>query len=289
MWRWLRRAVLLYAVIPYGSVVLIFTVFQRQLMYRPVVAYDLRIRNADLRATSGEDLKLTTTDGITICGWLLRCHRDDDASHHLPRLVLYFPGNAGNRSDRLPDLREFTASGFDVLIFDYRGFGDSAGAPSEASLIDDAHLIWHYACHDLGYAEQRIVIFGESLGGAVALSLWDGAETWASEQSPKPAALILNSTFASMPQTVAWHYPWFPFRYLLFDHWSSINRIPSVTVPVVVFHGTDDEFIPLQQGRELAAAGQAAQMIEIPGGTHNSIPMAQLRTELESIASRLDE
>jgi fermentation-respiration switch protein FrsA (DUF1100 family) len=130
------------------------------------------------------------------------------------------------------------------LIFDYRGYGDSTGTPTETSLTSDAKLVWKYACEGLQYKPEQIVIFGESLGGAVALSLWSDGET----NRAKPAKVILSSTFASMPQTVAWHYPAFPFQYLLLDHWPSIDRVSQVESPIAVFHGTADEMIPIAHG-----------------------------------------
>ena len=282
-WRRARRAVLLYVVVPYLAVVVIFAVFQRRLMYRPTVADNLRIAAIDRDGGSGTDVELKTADGSTLRGWLLYGgNRDSEGGGEAP-LLIYFPGNSLNRQERINDLREVAARGFDVLIFDYRGFGDSTGSPTEATLSADALLIWNYARDELGYDERRIVVFGESIGGAVALSLWSDENA----NPPQPAALILSSTFASMPQTVAWHYPWFPFQYLLLDRWPSIERIARVDVPVIVFHGTDDEFVPVAHGRALAEASERARFVEIPGGTHNEIPMMRLREELKAIIAGL--
>ena len=200
-------------------------------------------------------------------------------------LVIYFPGNAGNRHERIDDLREVAATGFDVLILDYRGFGDSTGSPSEWALTSDARQVWDFACEDLHYLPSQIVVFGESLGGAVALSLWSAEST----ESPQPAAVILNSTFTTMPDVVAWHYPLFPFRYLLMDRWRSVDRIPRVDPPIVVFHGTADDMVPVSQGRKLASQSPHARFIEIANGTHNNIPMRQLRDELKRIHVAIEQ
>ena len=200
-------------------------------------------------------------------------------------LVVYFPGNSLNRHERINDLREVTSCGFDVLIFDYRGLGDSSGSPSERKLTADAQFVWEYAWKELNYDVSRIVVFGESLGAAAALSLWSTE----SANSPKPAALILNSIFVSMPRTVAWHYPTFPFRFLLLDRWPSIDRIARVRVPIIVFHGTADDMVPVAHGRELAQASTGARFIEIPGGGHNDIPMYRLRAELERLRESMSE
>jgi pimeloyl-ACP methyl ester carboxylesterase len=235
-----RRAIVLYILLPYFGVTIIFAVLQRRLMYQPTVAESLSITDLGLDGDFGIDVELTTADGNTICGWLISGTGQQQQDRSKAALVLYFPGNSLNRYERIADLRAVAARGFDVLILDYRGFGDSTGSPTESALSADALLVWQYARENLGYDERRIVVFGESIGGAVALSMW--SETNASP--PQPAALILNSTFASMPQTVGWHYPLFPFQFLLLDRWPSIERIGRVQAPIIVFHGTDVKWFP---------------------------------------------
>ncbi|MFK7821270.1 MAG: alpha/beta hydrolase, partial [Planctomycetaceae bacterium] len=193
-----RRGFLLYALVPYLSVIVIFAVLQRRLMYRQTVAASLAIDDVGLSAEFGVDVELSTPDGNTIRGWLVS-GRDEQTLVDVKRpLVLYFPGHSLNRSERASDLQEVARRGFDVLIFDYRGFGDSTGSPTESAITADALLAWQYVIGTLGYEQSRVVIFGESLGGAVALSLWSDENP----TPPQPAALILNSTFASMSQVV---------------------------------------------------------------------------------------
>ena len=165
-------------------------------------------------------------------------------------LVIYFPGNSLNRSERIQDLREVADFGYDVLVFDYRGYGDSTGNPSESALTKDAKQIWKFARDELQYPENQITLFGESLGGAVALSLWSDS----SESNLQPRTVILSSTFASMSRTVHEHYPWFPFHYLVLDRWPSVDCIKNVKVPITIFHGTEDDFVSLAQARTLAKA-----------------------------------
>ncbi len=279
------RATVLYILVPYFAVTIIFAVCQRRLMYQPTVADRLSITDSGMGADFGIDVELMTDDGNTIRGWLINrigLHKQDGGN---TPLVLYFPGNSLNRYERINDLREVAACGFDVLIFDYRGFGDSTGSPTESTLSADALLVWRYARDTLGYNERRIVVFGESIGGAVALSMW--SET--NSPPPQPASLILNSTFASMPETVGWHYPLFPFRFLLLDRWPSTERIGRVDAPIIVFHGTDDKIVPVAHAQILAGASSTARFIEIPGGAHNEIPMLQLRTELDGIMATLQK
>jgi fermentation-respiration switch protein FrsA (DUF1100 family) len=281
--RRIARAIILYAVTPYLMVIAIFTVFQRQLMYRPTVASSLSVAAVGRPADFAIDVELTSADNTRLRGWLVHSadRQPDDGGQS--SLVLYFPGNSLNRLDRIQDLCEVASRGFDVLVFDYRGFGDSEGSPSESRLSADSLLIWKYACEDLGYDESRIIIFGESLGGAVALSLWSEANS----RPPQPAALILSSTFASMQQTVAWHYPFFPFQWLLLDRWPSSDRIGRVQSPIIVFHGTADDMIPIEQGQKLAQASSRSEFISIPGGGHNEVPVSLLCAKLELLHAAL--
>jgi hypothetical protein len=280
--RRIGRALFLYVVVPYLAVVLIFAVIQRRLMYRPTSADDLRAEAVRLDPKLVRDVQIETPDGATLRGWLLTAVRPD--SDERSPLVIYFPGNSLNRHERLTDLREVARSGFDVLIFDYRGYGDSTGSPSEGALTADAQRVWEFARDELQYTEDQIVIFGESLGGAVAILLWSSDVA----RHPQPAALILNSTFTSMSSVVAWQYPWFPFQYVLLDRWPSIERIGQVRSPVVVFHGDADEMAPVSQGKELAASAAEGQFVEIAGGGHNDIPIGRLRRELRRIRAVLD-
>lgn len=276
-WKRIRRAIVLYLLVPYLAVVVIFVVLQRKLIYRPTVADDLRVTTVGLEAEAVRDVQIQTPNGGKLNGWLMQQVGGKDTVER--PLVLYFSGNSLNRHERVNDLREVVRCGFDVLIFDYRGYGDSSGSPSEQHLTSDAMRIWNYACQDLDYKPGRIVIFGESLGGAVALSLWSSENT----NPPQPGALILNATFVSMPRTVAWLYPLFPFQYLLLDRWPSIERITRVTAPIVVFHGTEDDMVPVSHGRELAEAAADSRFIKIPGAGHNEIPLLRLCAELERL------
>lgn len=270
------RALWLYAAVPYLAVVLIFTTFQRKLMYRPTVAKDLSVSSVPLDPQQATDIVIETPDEVTLRGWLLKsAGTDNDAL-----LVVYFPGNSLNRHERLEDLREINRAGFDVLICDYRGYGDSGGMPSESALTDDARLVITKAL-ELGYAAENVVIFGESLGGAVALSLWSEPEF-----RIRPAALILSSTFHSMPETVGWHYPLFPFRFLLLDTWRSANWIGAVDCPITVYHGDRDTMTPIEHARRLAASAADSRFVKIPGGEHNQIPTRQLQVRLREIAGR---
>lgn len=284
----LARAFLIYVLVPYFSVTLIFVLLQRKLMYRPTTALSLKVAELKLDSSRIRDVQLKTADGTTLNGWLLlpqlnfqgfpiKSVGEQAMQSRAEQLVIYFPGNAQNRAHRRDDLEEIARCGFHVLIFDYRGYGDSSGCPSESGIVADAREIWRFAHKELGFRDEQIVLFGESLGGAVTLSLW-------SEESgdhPQPQAVLLSSTFASMPRTVACNYPCFLFQYLVLDEWRSIDRISRVKSPLRIFHGTSDKLIPIAEAQLLAfASGDASRLTEISGGEHNDIPMHLLRQEL---------
>ena len=293
--RWLLRFFLIYVATPWIVISIIFMLFQRKLLYRPTVADDLSVQQSSLPFDSVHDVELKTEDGSVLKGWHFqhskKHHSDDDLKEgeaaNVPHLLMiYFPGNSLNRKERLTDLLEMTHCGFDLLIFDYRGFGDSSGSPNESQLTGDAKRIWKFATETLGYSESKIVIFGESLGGAVAISLWD-SDSQKTSEFPRPAALVLSSTFASLRETVQWHYPYFLFQYCLWDTWNSIDIAPRVQVPVIVTHGTADAFVPIEQGKRLSEAFPNCEWIEVSDGEHNDIPMFVLRTKLKDIREKI--
>jgi fermentation-respiration switch protein FrsA (DUF1100 family) len=201
-------------------------------------------------------LKLRTVEGETLDGW----HVPAAATREKLGLVLFFHGNAGNIGHRLDYLRMFHDLGMATLIIDYRGYGRSSGTPSEEGSYLDAKAAWLHATKELGFAPDRIVIFGESLGGAVAAQLAEGH---------RPGALILASTFTSVPDLGAELYPWLPVRMLARIRYNTLARLPRINCPLLVVHSRSDDVIPFEHGRRLfEAAGTKKQFLEIDGG-HN--------------------
>lgn len=298
--RRLKRAVFIYAVVPYLTITVLAFLFQRQLMYHPTRATSLDVRTSGLNTDQVKDVSISVNDDVTLRGWHLlgrnvtRNPAEPDSDGHddsvTPAaaeaarsersLVIYFPGNAQNRLLRLPDLKEIQSCGADVLIFDYRGFGDSTGSPREVDMAADARAVWNFAKTELGFEDHQIILFGESLGGAVALSLWS-SET---EPALTPKVLILNSTFASMPRMAAVTYPYFPFRWMVIDQWPSFERIARVTCPIVQFHGDSDELVPLAEAEFLRSCARTSVEFQvIKGGTHNGLPTLPLRRAIKEL------
>jgi uncharacterized protein len=215
-----------------------------------------------------EDVRIRTQDGETLHAWYL-------TSPSSRGTILYCHGNAGNITDRKPAIEGLLALRFDVFIFDYRGFGESTGAPTEAGTYLDAEAAWSYLVQERHVAPERIVIWGRSLGGAVATYL-------ATKVSPK--ALVLESTFTSLPDLTDELY-WIPDKSWVAVKYPSLERIRNIRVPHFHAHSPDDDLIAYHHGRELfeASASPHKVFVEI-GGTHRSghLTEPQYREQLDS-------
>lgn len=282
------RFLLIYAMVPHLAITGFFATLQRWLIYHPARTTELKATSISLPGVKVDDVEIPIDAQLTLHGWRFQSAVSVPSDRRF--LVIYFGGNAGSRADRAIDCRDFTQIGCDVLLFDYRGYADNKGTPGEAHMAADARRVWAFAHDKLHFASKRIVIFGESLGGAVSTRL-------ASEQSiagDPPAALILNSTFSSLVETAAWHYPFLPVRLLLIDRFPSIDRIPSVTCPLLQFHGTADRIVPLEQGQRLfqaapnkASNGIEKQFVKVAGADHNMISVDQMQASIKKLLDRI--
>ncbi|HLD63367.1 MAG TPA: alpha/beta hydrolase, partial [Candidatus Peribacteraceae bacterium] len=200
-----------------------------------------------------EDIHLKTVDGIGLHGWYIPAAQ--------PRgTVLFLHGNAGNISHRLDSIEMFHRLGYSTLIFDYRGYGNSGGKPTEQGTYRDAEAAWRYLTEQRHIPSCRIVLFGESLGGAVA--------AWLAARE-KPAALVIASGFTSVPDLGQQLYPYLPVRWLARIRYDTREYLRAVTAPVLIAHSPEDDIIPFEHGRALfAAANPPKQFLELAGG-HN--------------------
>lgn len=277
LWR-----LLLFGLSTYLAMVVMLAVLQRALIYLPDREPRIDPRDAGLSPGRVHTITLKTDDGWELRGWHLlppgqsaADPKQTDQQLALGRpVVLYFSGNAGNRAWRIPDFEVFTQLGCDVFVFDYRGYGENPGSPSEARLAADATAAWRYATQTRRIEPRRLILFGESLGGGVAVRL--AAEQCAA--GTPPGGLVLRATFSSLPDAAAYHYPWLPVRWLLVDRYPSAARIPRVTCPILHIHGRRDTIIPIELGRRLFAAappqsanGIPKRFVELPTADHNDI------------------
>ena len=251
----------------------IMLLFERKLIYYPQRAHDVSPRDLGL---AFEDLVLTAEDGVRIHGWYLPPSGE-------PRFtVLFAHGNAGNVSHRL-DRALFLQSklGASVLLFDYRGYGRSEGSPDEEGTYRDARAAHRWLIEQKRVAPDRLVIFGESLGSAVALDL---------ALSRPCRALVLESPFASVPAMARAVYPFLPLWPFVRTRYDNEAKAPRLTVPLLVLHGDRDEVVPFTQGRRVfEAAPGPKRFFAIPGAGHNvggETYWSLVRDFLETLPSR---
>lgn len=246
-------SVLIVVVCSYLVVLLVVFIGQSGMLYLP----DLPSR--ELAATpqaiglAYDDVRLQTEDGVELHGWYI-------PAAAARATLLFFHGNAGNISHRLDSIRIFNNLGLSVLIFDYRGYGQSNGSPSELGTQRDALAAWHYVTQTRGVAPDQVVLFGRSLGGAVA--------AWLATQH-HPAALIVESRFTSVPDIAADVYWWLPARWLSRFDYATRDYVAAVNCPVLVIHSPDDEIIPFRHGEAIHAAAREPKEFLRLRGSHN--------------------
>ena len=275
---------LLIVTLPMAGVVVMLTAFQRSLIYHPFAEKSLPATVAGLGIGRAHDVTTRTEDDLDLHGWLILAKghsagTDNELDATLAEgrpVALYFGGNAANRSYRTLEVQALTDAGADVLIFDYRGYGDNLGEPSEEGLARDARAIWRFATETKKIEPRRLVLFGESLGGGVAVRLAE--ELCQKKEAYSPGGLILRSTFSSLTDAGAYHFPWLPVRWLLMDRFPSEEHIRNVDCPLLQFHGTRDTIVPYRLGQKLFDAaldksfsGVAKKFVELPNADHNDV------------------
>ncbi len=182
------------------------------------------------------------------------------------KVLLYLHGNAINVGANVEHAGRFHSLGFSVLLMDYRGYGQSEGQfPSEQQVYADAETAWNYLTQQRGISPEQIVIYGHSLGGAIAIEL--------ATHHPDAAGLIVESSFTSI-RDMTTQMPLFkllPTELLLHQRFNSIAKVPSLTMPVLFIHGTADEAIPYTMSQQLfAAAPEPKHLWLVTNGEHNN-------------------
>jgi uncharacterized protein len=218
----------------------------------------LYLPSQDVPATPAHatDVEVHTGDGERLHGWWIPAGAP--AIGH----VLLCHGNAGNVGDRLPHAALLSRAGFDVLAFDYRGYGRSSGRPGEEGTYEDARAAREALLRRSGVDPARVLYLGESLGGAVALAL--------AIEHP-PAGLVLQSAFTSVRDMARLHYPFVP-RALVPDAYPSLRLIRDLGAPLLVLHGDCDGIVPLMHGEELFRAAPGPKRMHVfPGAAHNDL------------------
>jgi uncharacterized protein len=270
---WLKWTLVL-AVVLYGGMVALLYLTQRALQYHPepfATAPDA----AGL--PEAEEVVLTTADDERLIAW-----------HVPPRgsqpVVLYFHGNGAALRERHTRFRSLIADGTGLMAVSYRGYGGSSGTPTEEGLLADAAAAYAFAVER--YPSERLVLWGESLGSAVAVAV----------AAEKPVgAVILETPFSSAVDVAAAHYWYVPVRLLMLDQFRSDLRIGQVKAPVLVMHGDHDRVVPFALGERLySLAKWPKRFVRFPGLDHNelgdrAVEVAKQFVAQQGIAGRTGE
>ena len=236
--------------VAYSAVCAGFYLWQDRLVFKPEQGLGATPAHHGLRY---EDVKIQAPDGTKLAAWYVPGRSDG-------RTVLLLHGNGGNISRYLRTLVVLHQLGHGVLALDYRGYGASEGRPSELGFYQDAAAAFDYLTGERKIPSAQIVVYGRSLGGAVAA--WLAAHR-------DPGALVLESTFTRLRDVGSYRYPWIPVRALSRNFFDSVAQMSAVQCPVLISHGLADTTVPASLGRALAtAAGPKAAFLALTGG-HN--------------------
>ncbi|MCH7909954.1 MAG: alpha/beta hydrolase [Candidatus Hydrogenedentes bacterium] len=253
----------------YGGLLLLVFMGQHRLVF---MATRELYRTPASNGWQYDDVRLEV-EGERTHGWYVHAETD-------PRgVILFSHGNAGNIADRLESISIFRDLGFDVLAYDYGGYGESTGRPSEDRCYADIRAMWRYLIDERGIVASRIVLFGRSLGAGPTCQLATEVEA---------AAVILESTFTSIPDRAQEMYRIFPARLILRIRFDNAEKISTVRSPLLVVHSPDDTLIPIHHGRALfERAPEPKSFLEIRGD-HNEGFWSSGRLYTDGLTAFLD-
>ncbi len=214
-----------------------------------------------------EEVTLKTKDGVTISAWYI-------PAQHEMGVVLFCHGNAGNISHRLDSIRIFHDLKLSMLIFDYRGYGRSEGSQTEEGTYLDAESAWDYLVNIKQIIPEKIILFGRSLGSAVAAEI---------ALNHKAGALIIESGFTSIPDLGRRFFPYLPVRLIARHHYSTIDKVNKIGIPKLFIHSPQDEIIPFEHGVSLfEKASEPKEFLRITG-SHNEGFLISGRSYIEGL------
>jgi len=228
----------------------------------------------DRLGVDGEEVFFTAEDGVRIHAFYL-------PAPGARRALLFLHGNAGNASHRLPNAVELVRLDCSVLVLDYRGYGLSEGRATETGVYADARAGLGHLIEQRGFPENRVIVFGRSLGGAVAVDL-------AKERNL--AGVILESTFPSVAEVVSSGPVGSWLGALAGRRFESASKIAQIQAPLLYFHGDRDEVVRYELGRRLFDAAPEPKAFEtVHGAGHNDLTQVGGRRYFDRIRKFLDE
>jgi uncharacterized protein len=241
------------AAVAYLGMMLLVLIRQSRYVYYPDRHVEVTPKALGLKY---EELLLNVGKGERINAWYVPAA----AANRNGLSVIFCHGNGGDMGDLLSSVETFHMMGVDLVVFDYRGYGRSTGKPTEQGTYEDATAAWQYLTGTRGVPAKRIVLYGRSLGGAVAAEL---------AERVNPGGLVIESAFTSASDMAVRVFPYLPARLLCRFKYDTLSRLGRIACPVLVAHGQNDTMVPYAQGRRLfAAAKEPKRFSEIVGG-HN--------------------
>lgn len=238
-----------------------------RLIYYPTRALEVTPDRLGLRY---EEVWPVAADGVRLHAWFLPCPSDapppPGRSAARPAwstarpTVLFLHGNAGNISHRFEKLAVLHDLGADVLLLDYRGYGLSEGSPDEAGTYRDGLAAYEHLTRGCGLDPRTLVLYGESLGSAVAVELASRVPV---------GGVVLEAAFTSIADVGQALYPFLPVRRLVRNRYDSLGKIARVRAPLLLLHSRDDEYFPMRHAERLLAAATAPKRLVELRGSHN--------------------
>lgn len=247
-----------------GGIIYLLTQ-ETQLTFYEAYGKPLRTVPPDSSNLNYQGINLQSEDGIMLSGWVVLSDKDTLTSPWL----LFCHGNASDISyiDYIERYKLFTSLGLNVLTFDYRGFGESEGVPSEAGLYKDAMAVYDYLTSTRKIPPDRIIIYGHSLGTGVAINL---------ATCVPAAALVVEAGFQSVPEVAHQMYPFLPeplLRLLVRNKFLSVDKIDQIAIPKLFIHSSEDEIFDIAEGRILYDKALTPKSFLEIKGSHDPAPM----------------
>ncbi len=254
------------AVYAFTAALLYFT--QRSAMYIPTSTKpDAKAQGVPLLT----EINVTTEDGLKLYGW----HKPS-VNPQAPTIV-YFHGNASNVAVTTARAMPYMIKGYGLLAVEYRGYAGNPGAPTEQGLYKDGRAFIEWL-KTKGTDTSKMIFYGESIGSGPAVQM---ATEYAAQ------TLVLDSAFSSAVDAAAFHYPYFPVKWLLKDRYENISKIEKIQSPLIMVHGDRDSIIPYKLGKRLfEKAPEPKTLITVEGGYHNNLDQFKA---YEKILSALSE
>jgi len=234
---------------------LLLVFLEKKLIYYPAATVDVTPKELGLPF---EEVEIDVEPGVKLHGWLIKAAKEPGVA-----TVLFSHGNAGNIADRLDRVLRLRDLGVDFLLYDYRGYGRSTGSPDEEGTYRDGRAAYDYLVKVRGVDPSRLVLMGESLGCAISVQL-------AIER--RAAGLVIEAPFASIAQMAGAIYPFLPLGPFIRTRYENEKKVAQLKMPLFVVQGTQDEVIPVAQGKMVFdAAPQPKQYLAVEGAHHNDV------------------